>query len=465
MGAYNEPLWVPALVGVPLRWAGVAPLATINVLILIGLVATALATYALARHWTNDPWGGVLAAVVFTFSTDFMVRLGHVQAMHSYALPLALLALSRLTTPGGVKPAATALLALSVIVAAFTSGYLAVMTVFALGGAFVFRVPALEHSHSIAVGRHVVVAAVLTLAVLLYAMQPWRELSREAIIDAPAIATALSSYGYSGSTVHRLINPAPVGVPPFFPGAVAVGLAGAGVFACRRRRDGARLFFLGIAVVGGVLSLGNLTPIYAIAAEVVPPLSAVRAPLRFGQLVTLAVAVFAGIGLSAVRHRLHHGALRIGVSIAVLALVTVEGLHVPHRMHERPAISGIYDVLAQTAPGPLLELPIFPPPGAGFPPEAGRIDLNARYLLPQTEHWRPLVNGFGAFWPVDFHVMVRDIQSFPDVEAVDYLRALGVRSVIDHRESAPRLDRETLAWRGLIVQAEVGQSVLYRIMH
>ena len=465
MIGFNEPLWVPALMGVPLRWLGVSPLTILNVLSLIGLALTASCNPRARRALDGRiPGAGWSAGAVFAFSTDFVGRLAHVQAMHSYALPLALLALAKLFSPGGEKPSAAIWLALSVICAAFTSGYLAVMTVFALGGALVFGAPFLSRPHAATVVRRVAVAALITLPVLLVTMRPWWSLSRESIIEAPSIGAAVSSYWHSGATIYRSLISAPAGVPTLFPGTVALGLACVGL--ARRWQIGdARPFVLGVAVTGAVLSLGNLTPIYSVAATLVPPLEAVRAPLRFGQLVVLCVAVLAGFGLQQLRQRwAGGGAWRSGASIAILVLVTVDGLHAPQPLQARPAAPAIYTVLRQTAPGPLVELPLYPPPGLGFPPGAGRIDANSTYLLAQTTHWRPLVNGYGAFWPRSFGDTVRRIQTFPDEAAVDYLRSLGVRSVIDHRRSAPRPGREALERLGLVQQAEDGQRVLYRIL-
>ena len=218
---FNEPLWVPALMGVPLRWLGVSPLTILNVLSLIGLGLTALATHALVVHWTQDHWSGLVAGAVFAFSTDFVGRLAHVQAMHSYALPLALLALAKLFSRGGEKPSAAIWLALSVICAAFTSGYLAVMTVFALGGALVFGAPFLSRPHAATVVRRVALGALITLPVLLVTMRPWWSLSRESIIEAPSIGVKLPQFrGHlsswrGGGGVHDAENETavPGGIP------------------------------------------------------------------------------------------------------------------------------------------------------------------------------------------------------------------------------------------------------------
>ena len=103
---YTEPLVVPALIGAPFRWLGASPLLTHNLLVLAGFLLTALAMYRLVVHWTGDPWSGILAGALLTFSTAMLTRTAHIQFLHFYALPLAVLALDRLLTGGRARDAA-----------------------------------------------------------------------------------------------------------------------------------------------------------------------------------------------------------------------------------------------------------------------------------------------------------------------------------------------------------------------
>ena len=123
--AYTEPLIVPGLMGAPLRWLGASPLLTYNVLVLLGLTLTALAMYALVVTWSGDYWGGLLAGALLAFSTPLLTRLPHLQALHLYWLPLALLAFDRLLTRRRTRDAAW--LGACVVGAALTSGYLSLI--------------------------------------------------------------------------------------------------------------------------------------------------------------------------------------------------------------------------------------------------------------------------------------------------------------------------------------------------
>ena len=91
--------------GAPLRSVGASPVLTYNILVLVGLVLTALAMYALVVTWTGDHWAGLLAGALLAFSTPLLTRLAHLQALHFYWLPLAVLALDRLLTRPRIRDA------------------------------------------------------------------------------------------------------------------------------------------------------------------------------------------------------------------------------------------------------------------------------------------------------------------------------------------------------------------------
>ena len=59
----------------------------------------------------------------------------------------------------------------------------------------------------------------------------------------------------------------------------------------------------------------------------------------------------------------------------------------------------------------------------------GQLQRNARYLLDQTRHWRPMVNGYSSFVPNSFHERAARLQSFPDAASVQELRSIGVSHV------------------------------------
>ena len=82
--------------GAPLHWLGASPVLVFNLVLLLGFALTAWAGYALAFEWTGDRAAGMLAGSMFAFNTHTLTRLAHVQGIHAWGLPLALLAADRI---------------------------------------------------------------------------------------------------------------------------------------------------------------------------------------------------------------------------------------------------------------------------------------------------------------------------------------------------------------------------------
>jgi len=122
--AFSEPLIVPALLGAPLAAAGASPVLVYNLVLIAGFALTAFATFVLVERWTVHWTAGLLAGSAFAFNTHTLTRLAHVQGIHIYSLPLALLAADGLLRDGSWRAAAG--LAAALALAAYTSGYLIV---------------------------------------------------------------------------------------------------------------------------------------------------------------------------------------------------------------------------------------------------------------------------------------------------------------------------------------------------
>ena len=460
--AYTEPLLVPGLMGAPLRWLGATPMATYNLLVLAGLTLTGLAMYWLIVAWTGDPWAGLLAGAVVAFSTALLTRIAHLQILHLYPLPLALLALDGLLRHGRTRNAVW--LAACVAGAALTSGYLAVYVVVALGSALLARAPDLRSRRGAGVLLRLSAAATATLAVLYAVLHPYLELQgpRGASVDAGSIGSALLSYLTTAADLHyELWSHAlwPHAPRALFPGAAALVLAGGALLARRSAPRGVRRMLLAVAGAGLLLSLGSLTPVYDWFSVLVPPVQSLRAPSRFGTLVVFAVGALAGLGLAAFRRAVSP---RWGVAGAVglLAVATVECVHAPIPYRPVDWNPPIHRALAAVEPGPVVELPLY----------FGRqFHRNAWFLLASTNHWRPLVAGFGNSRPREFDDLARVAATFPSVLAVARLEALGVRHVVVHvshypRSSGIRADLDDLGGRSDVVPvAQMGPDRLYRI--
>ena len=463
---YTEPLVVPALIGAPFRWLGASPILTHNLLVFAGLFLSALAMYRLVVHWTGDPWSGILSGALLTFSTEMMTRLAHIQILHFYALPLALLALDRLLTSGRARDAAW--VGVWVVVAAITSGHLALLVVIALGAAFAARAGDWWGRRGTGIVARLAAAAAAVGAVLALVMRPYLEADMErnyVIQDADSIGASLQSFLTTAADLHYALWSEPFWADSptaMFPGFVTIALAAVALAARHRYAPrGIRRMLTTIGATGVILSLGMLTPIYGALAVVLPPLLGVRVPSRFGVLAVFALAVLAGIGWKAVRARLAPR-WQTAAAAGLLALATVESLHAP--IPYRPLTPdewypAIYRTLETSPPGPIAELPM---------PRAGLFHENARYLLASTRHWQPIINGFGGFRPDTYRATARQLATFPSDGAVDYLQSVGVESVFVHGDRLRTFQFHRLLDRAdrqpaVRLQARVGRDLFYRV--
>ena len=462
--AYTEPLIVPGLLAAPVRWFGGSALLAHNVLVLLGFTLTALATYALVRTWTGDHRAGLLSGALFAFSTVFLTRVAHLQALHAYWLPLAFIAFHNLMTQRRTRDAAW--LGLCVFGAALTSGYLVVFVFFALAAAAAVRAREFAQRDGVRLALRLGVAAAVTLVALLVVLRPHMQAGyqRPPAAEAAEAATALSSYLASAARLHYetwsggYYHSAP---GTLFPGVVTLVLAGVALL---RRRSGAprgvRRMLVAVAGIGCLMSLGSLTPVYVWAYDMVPPLQGLRAINRFGVLVVFVLAVLAGIGFRGLTGT-PSAPRRALALVVVLMLATVESFHGFGSYPRFDYATRVHRYLAESSwSGAVVELPIF---------RSAEFHRNARYLLASTVHWRPLVNGFGGFPPPDFDDIVARTATFPSAPGVAWLQELGVGYVVVHTDRYPdpvgfrraldRLDRRP----DLALEVTDGSRRLYRV--
>ncbi len=170
-----------------------------------------------------------------------------------------------------------------------------------------------------------------------------------------------------------------------------------------------------------------------------------RVPARFGTIVFLALALALALGLSRLRPSWRR------VIVAGLGAAMVVELAPWAPTYQPPAITAAHRAVAGR-PGAVLALPTleFRPDGTGF----GIIERDPLQLYLSTAHFRPLVNGYGAFVPARYDATVRAVQDFPTEASLKALAFRGVHTVVvDTRlmegsrwvDAASRLD----AWPGV----------------
>ena len=473
--AFSEPLIVPGLLGAPLAWAGASPVLVYNLVVLAGYALTAFAMLVLLEAWTGSVLAGLLAGSLFAFNTHTLTRFAHVQGIHIYGLPLALLAIDRLVRGGSWR--AALLLAGAMVLMAYTSGYLVVFAAVMIGIVLVARL-AEWWPRARAFALHLAVAGMVAAVAILPVYRPYQRAAREQHMvrsldvikdySATPIGYLASAGRLHFSTWSGRFFKDPV--DSFFPGFVVLALAGVAIAAAVRRRahDGdpsrtrvAMLVAIGLA--GVVLSLGTATPVYGWLFAVFPPMQGLRAAARFGNLFLLAIAVLGGMGLASLLpakgdsrehapgqeypantpHGVRLQAQGSWLAVALIVLVNIESLRAPMTYQPFRGIPGIYKLLADE-PGPvvLVEQPFFP---------RWAIFQNGPYVLASTAHWRPLMNGYSGYTPDIYQGYADKFWYFPEDWAIQAMKDAGVTHVMvhpaafhkDHQAVVPALEKRT----------------------
>jgi hypothetical protein len=437
--AFSEPLIVPAILGAPIRWLGGSPVLVFNLMLITGFALTSLSAYCLVDRWTGDRVAAMLAATIFAFNSHTLTRLPHVQAMHLYGLPLALLATDRLLVSARLRDALW--LAAWLAVLAYTSGYLIVFGIVMVVVAVAVRASDWL-SDPMRATRVFVVAAAATAAFVIPLSLPYLRVARtehmvRSLGEASIYSGTAKSYIAAAGSLHMRWSGHLFDQPvdPLFPGVLAFAFAAVALRSAAMRSGlnlltGRRVWMLAmIGVVGVILSLGTNTPIYGWLYVVFPPMQGLRAPSRFGNLFLLAIAGLAGFGLAAMRRRFA-GTRWIGaVSVALVVVANLEALRAPFQFTRFEGIPSIY-TMVRDAPGPvvLAEIPFYQP---------FAIFKNADYVLASTAHWRPLMNGYSGYISESYVRCALEFGSFPSDDSIRAMRHEGVTHVMVHLARVP----------------------------
>jgi hypothetical protein len=441
--AYAEANLAAGTLAVPVYALTGNPHAAHNSVVLMSFILSAMGMYYLARYLTGRRPAAAIAAALFAFCPYIFARTAHIQLLLTAGLPFSLLAAHRLIDRP--EPTRAVQLGLVLVGTALACGYYGVFAGLVVAVACVFYLVArrrwTDGSYYVAVAS---AAAIALLAIwpfyepyrgLHAAGQPFRELEEARNYSANWLAY-LAADGWGNGWVLTLAMKLTGArfTEVLFPGILTLGLAAVGAVAAARsarpegqtvsapsRQRETALFYGLVAALAGWLSLGPDAWLYGFMYRHAPAFSLLRAPGRFGIVVTLALVVLAAIGAARLLNgRRRAVALAAVGCVAALAELTVVPL--PYRPVE--PVPSPYAMLAKMPAGAVAEFPFF----------FREVDFHrhAAYMLNSTAHWKPLVNGYSDFFPVDFRAMVIPVSSFPALEAFNILRKHGARYVVFH---------------------------------
>jgi hypothetical protein len=434
--AYSESMITQGLMGAPLAWLGASPVLVYNLLVIAGFALTGWAMALVIARWTGSWVAALVAGCVYGFNAHTLTRIPHLQALHVEFLPLALLALDRLLRDARVRDALA--VAGWFVLQALASIHLFVFGAFALAASTVVRAGAFRGGGVRRLAPLLAVAAAAALIVLLPFLLPYSRASAAHGFSRSIEVVA----GHAATWQDYLSTPARLHYPlwshhfffgtALFPGALGLLLAAAAFVRGTAVTNPRARMFVAIAVTGVALSFGPELPGYALLYQLLPPLRAIRAVVRFGYLAILGVAGLSGFGGFSLR-RLMPGGWWAAVSVALVAVAALEPFAAPLGLRPFDRSPAIYSTVADIPDAVVVEIPFADGRGAAS---------HAEYMLNSTAHWRPLLNGYSGFQPPGFYEDAKALRGFPDAASIELLRTQQVTHIFVHTD---RLDAERAA--------------------
>ncbi|MFG1880843.1 hypothetical protein [Micromonospora sp. NPDC049102] len=460
------------------------------------VLAHALATfgaYALARQLGAGRIGAAVAGVGYAYAPWLLAQAGHLHVLSNGGIPLALAMLARghgWSLRRGYRPElrhdgwvyAGWLVAAWQISLGFGIGlpFAYFLACAVLVAAVLYVVKRLRSGRAVPFGRRLLVADLvggvffagvgLLMALPYFQVTELHPYAERTVRDISVFSPPASGFVTAPAESRiwgGLHEGARAALPwhaemTLLPGFVLYALAFGGLFfSVWRLRH--RLFLLAGVLVTMVFAMGTRffhgTFTYVPLFEHAPGWNALRTPGRLMLWTTLLLALLAAGAVTALTDRVRELAaqripswpgpwLRIATLLPLL-LVTVEGLNTtPHPVvPTQPAAM-------RSAQGPLLVLPS----------DQG---IDQHVMLWSTSGFPDVANGGSGFTPRQLDDVRRVSQSFPDRTSVDYLRTLGVRTVVLLRDDIPGTPWEITIDAPVeslgITRQEVGDAVVYRL--
>src|SRR5688572_6080570 len=439
--AYSEANIVAGVVAAPVWVATKNPYAAFNTVVLVAFAGAALSAFLLVRVLGGSRLGATIAGLIYGFSPYMFAHIPHIQLLMTFGPALSMAATHHFTKAPSLQRGL--LLGLALAVTGLACAYYGIFAGLATGVGLMWDLVVHRRLRDARFWIGVAAAAVLVLVIVGPFFVPYlavRDAGFErSLNEARVHSTDFGAFFASAVIVHRWMLPL-IGTwrEVLFPGFLAIGLAILAIVVAARHvaRAGSQArvlprqsvgLYVTIAALAFWASLGPAAGLYLWLYHVMPAFSFLRAPVRFGVLVILAIAVLAGFAVTWLEHRRWKSWPK--VAAALIAVALIERSVGPLQLTPAPPVAESYRWLAALPRAPVAEFPFY----------AGSFDRHRHtdYMLASTFHWQPLINGYSDHMPEDFFDALPALQTFPSAEAFEVLRAKQVRWVVVHFDAYP----------------------------
>ena len=469
--AYSDHFAAFGVFCAPLIWLGVPIGLLLNGAVIASAVATVWAVRALARDAGAARWPALLVGLAVGFGAFRTTQLAHLQMLATWMLPLAVLWFRQAMRAPHVRswPAFGFLM---VVASAFgLSIYHGFMLVPVLGIASVVLLVQTPAAERIAFIKKLLLFGFVSGLVLLPSLWPYFQVQRTTAVvrslDELANWSAPLQAWFAVPAQHpiwpRLFGDLVTGRPELVlaPGLLLSLAALLGLGVCNRLR----WMWGAVIVVGFILASGSVLSIWDGEAGIplpfagvvarLPGYGALRVPARWGWLVTFGLAMLAAQGLSRPWMMTRRWPMLLATLLLVsdLSWPSIPTMETPQALPERP----VYTWLAlQQNPRTILELPVNPHVESV---------VQAERLWWQTIHGQRTVTGYSGIAPASQVLLARDAAHLPRADVLARLAALGVDTLVVHRDApeAPRILTALATCTACVKAYDAPDAVVYFI--
>jgi hypothetical protein len=423
----SDAMPVEALLAAPLLWSGAPPVLVHNVMLLAGIVLSAVGIAVLARSLTGSFAAGVTAGVVFAFVPYRFEHYMHMEMQWTVWVPWTFWALHRAMQSG--SPKAGLLLGAFLALQFMSSIYYGLFLATLAGLVAVLQLCNLPPAR---LKRGIGVLAIGgTLAGVLVAPYAMPYLATKRQVggrgDHQLLMFSARPSNYTVATDGNFLygdrsKPRGRQERRLFPGILAALLSVVGLLL--RPPSAAAIAYLLALAAAFEMSLGVYGYSYSFLHRHVTVFEALRAPARLGIFVVFFLAVLAAWGHAALGtavSRAGRHALAVAIWAVLLLEYWVAPLALVPYLNKPPPL---YKWLAQQPRALVAEFPM--PLPQTLPGD------EARYAYMSTFHWMPLVNGYSGYFPRSYITRLVRLRGFPNAISVDRLRHEGVHYLIVH---------------------------------
>ena len=432
----GDPMITAGVLGLPGQLLIGGAAGAVNSAVGFSILLKALAMYLLVSLWTGSATAGIVAGLLFSFDTDALDDVTHFYIYDTTWFVFALYFASLFFRSGSW------IAGVSIVIC----------TVLQVANCLYPAVAAATLALPMATWLYVAYSPSLPKVVLITASSA----AGVALIYAPYLSNFGSDTG--ADVVQNFLIP-----QMFRAGALTssewtlLALAFIGILSPRRRATSRTPKDPRWALVAGALlctwlaigsSLGSQLNLFSVAAQWVPGLDLVRAPLRIFEGAKLVAAVLAGMGTAALLSWLPAQAGRVATIVLLCAVTATTagavlapppGLVVPLRVAPSEAVLKLFGKLAAIGNrGPVFEFPVT---------KVWLLGSSADRVMASTFHRRPTSACSGSVKPQSVQELTEIGKHLPDPDAVAQLRDAGFTTVVVHSRGGA----QRFGWKLLIM--------------